>query len=62
MGPRLCRRGNQQYARHALTHLPGFNGATPLQTWKLVGYKQYLYGYYELQWGHAFADVETALL
>ncbi len=36
-----------------------FNGATPFQTWKLMNYRSDIYLFGQLQWGHAFSDVET---
>jgi len=37
---------------------PGFNGATPFQTWKSGGRYEDLATERALQWGHAFSDVE----
>jgi len=60
MEPRLLRRGN--IAGHFLPQVAvnRFNGATPSQTWKHL----YRYSLHvsipELQWSHAFSDVETA--
>ncbi len=60
MGPRLCRRGD------VLSQMPGFsacsrfNGATPLQAWRRVTPRRVQLPRIGLQWGHAFAGVETS--
>ena len=59
MGPRLCRRGNAEPSCIRIPELCRFNGATPLQTWKPRRTVASLFWPNPLQWGHAFADVET---
>jgi len=58
MGPRLFRRGEGRGAAPGGNRCLRFNGATPFQTWRADLPVPISAGRDELQWGHAFSDVE----
>ena len=61
MGPRLRRRGNVMIQHFWFAQRSRFNGATPSQAWKPQHGQKAGVRVIQLQWGHAFAGVETSL-